>query len=74
MNILYLLVPIALTLAGAGVYGFIWAVKHGQFDDVHTPAVRIILEDEEESSETASGAPEQQGTGRTSTSHPSPAP
>lgn len=46
MTILYLLVPIAILLAGAGVWAFIWAVRSGQFDDVETPAIRILLDDE----------------------------
>jgi cbb3-type cytochrome oxidase maturation protein len=46
MNILYLLVPLALILAGLGVWGFWWAVRDGQFDDVDTPALRILLDEE----------------------------
>lgn len=46
MAVLYLLVPIALLLAGAGVWAFFWAVRHGQYDDVQTPAIRVLLEDE----------------------------
>lgn len=46
MNVLYLLVPLALVLAGAGVLGFRWAVRSGQFDDTETPAIRMLLDDE----------------------------
>jgi cbb3-type cytochrome oxidase maturation protein len=46
MNILYLLVPIALLLAGIGVVAFRWAVRSGQFDDVQTPAIRMLLDEE----------------------------
>lgn len=46
MNILFFLVPLALLLAGISVCGFWWAVRSGQFDDVRTPALRILLEDE----------------------------
>lgn len=46
MTILYLLVPLALVLAGAGVAAFFWAVRSGQYDDVQTPAIRILLEEE----------------------------
>ena len=46
MNVLYFLIPLALLLAGLGVYGFYWAVRSGQFDDVETPALRILLEEE----------------------------
>lgn len=47
MNILFLLVPLALLLAGAFVAAFFWAVGDGQFDDVATPAVRVLLDDDE---------------------------
>jgi cbb3-type cytochrome oxidase maturation protein len=46
MSILYFLVPLAILLAAAGVWGFLWAVRSGQFDDVQTPAIRILLDDE----------------------------
>lgn len=47
MSVLYLLVPLALVLAGVGLLGFRWAVRSGQFDDVETPAIRMLLDDEE---------------------------
>jgi cbb3-type cytochrome oxidase maturation protein len=50
LPILFVLVPVALLLAGLGVYGFLWAVRSGQYEDVDTPALRLLLEDEETSS------------------------
>lgn len=47
MTVLYLLVPLALLLAGFAVYTFVWAVRDGQFDDLETPAVRMLFDDEE---------------------------
>ena len=46
MNVLYFLVPLALILAAVGVAAFIWSVRSGQFDDVETPGVRVLFEDE----------------------------
>ena len=46
MNILYLLIPLALLLLGGAVWAFFWAVSSGQFDDLDTPAVRVILDDD----------------------------
>ncbi len=46
MSVFYVLVPVALLLAGAGVLAFRWAVRDGQFDDVETPALRMLMEDE----------------------------
>jgi len=47
MNILYVLIPLALLVLGAAVWAFFWAVGSGQFDDLDTPAVRIILDDDD---------------------------
>ncbi|MBS0195166.1 MAG: cbb3-type cytochrome oxidase assembly protein CcoS [Planctomycetes bacterium] len=45
MTVLYIVVPLAVLLAGCAVGAFIWAVKGGQFDDVDTPAHRAIQDD-----------------------------
>jgi len=50
MNVLYLLVPVALLLAAAGVAGFLWAARSGQFDDVETPALRMLIDDDRNAS------------------------
>ncbi len=47
MNVLYILVPLALALALCGVAAFRWAVRDGQFDDVDTPPLRILIDDED---------------------------
>ena len=47
MNILYFLVPLALMLAALGVWAFVWSVKSGQFEDVETPGMRILFDDED---------------------------
>ncbi|OZC02437.1 cbb3-type cytochrome oxidase assembly protein CcoS [Rubricoccus marinus] len=46
MIVLYLLVPLAIALAGAAVLAFRWAVRDGQFHDTDTPALRILLDDD----------------------------
>ncbi len=46
MTIVYFLVPAALLLGGAFVGAFVWNVKRGQFDDLETPAHRILMDDE----------------------------
>jgi cbb3-type cytochrome oxidase maturation protein len=40
------MVPLAILLAAAGVVGFIWAVRGGQYDDVDSPAHRAIQDDD----------------------------
>lgn len=46
MNILYFLLPIALALGGGFLISFIVAAMKGQFDELETPAHRMLFEDE----------------------------
>jgi len=43
----FVLLPLALVIAAIAVGFFIWAAWSGQFDDLDTPAVRILFDDEE---------------------------
>ena len=45
MNILLLLIPISLLLLGAAIWAFVWAVRRGQYDDMETPALDILVDD-----------------------------
>jgi cbb3-type cytochrome oxidase maturation protein len=46
MTILFALIPLAILLLIFAIWAFFWAVRSGQFDDLDTPAVRILLDDE----------------------------
>ena len=46
MELILVLLPLALLFAGLAVALFIWAVRKGQFDDLETPAMRILFDDE----------------------------
>ena len=46
MSVIYVLLPVALILAGVAVYAFIRAARSGQFDDLETPAHRILHDDD----------------------------
>ncbi|MFT5735617.1 MAG: cbb3-type cytochrome oxidase maturation protein [Planctomycetota bacterium] len=48
MSVIYIVLPMALVLGGAALGAFLWAVKQGQFDDLDTPAMRVVLEDDVE--------------------------
>jgi cbb3-type cytochrome oxidase maturation protein len=47
VSAVFIALPIALLLALAGVIAFIWSVRSGQMDDLETPAVRLLGEDDE---------------------------
>lgn len=46
MNILLFLIPVSMVGLGIALWAFIWAVKRGQFEDMDTPALDILREDE----------------------------
>ena len=45
MSVLYVALPIALLLGGTGLLCCLWCIARGQFDDLDTPAVRILVDD-----------------------------
>jgi len=47
MSILLLLVPLALMLLIVAIAAFAWAVRGGQFEDLETPALSILADDED---------------------------
>jgi cbb3-type cytochrome oxidase maturation protein len=46
VNILVYLVPIALSLGLIGLAGFMWSLKHGQYEDLDGAAWRAIQDDD----------------------------
>jgi len=42
MSVLFIALPVALVLVTASITAFTWAMRRGQFDDLDTPAVRIL--------------------------------
>lgn len=46
MEVLVILVPLALGLGLAGLAGFLWSLKSGQYDDLDGAAWRAIADDE----------------------------
>lgn len=47
MSVIMIMIPAALLLAGLAVLAFILAAKSGQFDDLDTPAIRAIFDDDQ---------------------------
>lgn len=46
MSILLMLIPLGLLLVGVAAWAFAWAVRRGQFDDLDTPALDILRDDD----------------------------
>lgn len=45
MSAFYLLIPVSIFVAAGFLGAFIWAVKSGQYEDSHTPSLRILFDD-----------------------------
>lgn len=50
MSVIFILISASLFVAIGFLLAFLWAVKHGQFDDNYTPSIRMLLD--EKKSET----------------------
>lgn len=46
MSVLFVVVPLALVIVAVALAGYLWAVRSGQMDDLETPGVRVIRDDE----------------------------
>ena len=51
MAVLAFLIPIAIAMVFIAVLAFGWASRNGQFDDLETPALRILFDDDPRSQE-----------------------
>jgi cbb3-type cytochrome oxidase maturation protein len=56
MSILYIMIPTALLIAGGAIWLFIRAALAGQFDDLDTPACRMVTDDDPIAPTRQSGA------------------
>lgn len=48
MDLLWAMVPLSFVLLSIAIWVFFWAVRHGQFDDMDSPAHRILFDDDEQ--------------------------
>ncbi|MCC6675831.1 MAG: cbb3-type cytochrome oxidase assembly protein CcoS [Phycisphaerales bacterium] len=47
MSVIYIVLPLAIIIASAAVLAFIWAVRRGEFDDLDTPPLRMLFDDDD---------------------------
>ncbi|WP_081675041.1 cbb3-type cytochrome oxidase assembly protein CcoS [Daejeonella oryzae] len=47
MGILYFLIAVSILIALIFLAAFFWAMRNGQNDDLETPAIRILFEDDQ---------------------------
>ena len=46
MSVIIILVIVGIVVTGLFLIGFIWSVKSGQYDDMDSPSVRILFDNE----------------------------
>jgi len=46
MSVMILLIAFSLLLAGGFLIAFVVNTRKGQYDDTHTPSIRILFDDE----------------------------
>lgn len=54
MSALAILIAVSLMVAIGFLIAFIWAVKNGQFEDMHTPAIRMLFPSRRKKTENSS--------------------
>ena len=47
MDILYLLIPLSMLVAGLLIWGVFWSVRSGLYDDPDGNAHRILMDDDD---------------------------
>jgi cbb3-type cytochrome oxidase maturation protein len=58
MSVLYVALPAALLLGGAAMLACVACIRRGQFDDLETPAVRMLIDERPIADRDRSGPPE----------------
>lgn len=48
MDIIYVLIPLSILIIFIAVSVLFWAIKSGQFDDMDSPAHRILFDDDDQ--------------------------
>lgn len=47
MSVLFIVLPLALIIVMVAVGAYVWSARSGQFDDLDTPAMRMLHDDGE---------------------------
>ncbi|OUT62271.1 MAG: cbb3-type cytochrome oxidase assembly protein CcoS [Rhodopirellula sp. TMED11] len=60
MSVLYIALPIAILLGAGGLIACLYCIKDGQYDDLDSPSVRMLIDDEpvQQAAESDADAPE----------------
>jgi len=45
MSVLYIALPVAILLGGVGLMACLYCIRSGQYDDLESPSVRVLIDD-----------------------------
>ncbi|QDT09557.1 cbb3-type cytochrome oxidase assembly protein CcoS [Planctomycetes bacterium K23_9] len=58
MSVLFIALPLALLLGAAGVTACVYCIRDGQYDDLDSPPMRILVDEQKKSRpEDSDGTP-----------------
>jgi len=57
MSMLFIVLPAAVLLASLAAAAFVWAVRQGQFDDLDTPPLRLLGDEDDDDLPGTPGTP-----------------
>lgn len=60
MSVLYIALPVAVLMGATALVACIRCIRGGQFDDLETPAVRMLIDDQAVDGETEQVASERE--------------
>lgn len=46
MTVIFVVLPLAVVFSALAVGAFLWATRRGQFDDLTTPALRVLHDED----------------------------
>ncbi|MFN7169363.1 MAG: cbb3-type cytochrome oxidase assembly protein CcoS [Pannonibacter sp.] len=55
MEVLLYLIPVAVGLGALGLFGFLWSLKSGQYDDLEGAKWRVLADDDLPESQQPNG-------------------
>jgi len=70
MNIILVLIPVTLLIVAVAIVIFFWAVNHQQFDDLDSPGVLPLMEENEAVVPVVKSIVDEDGEGHPSQIHP----
>ena len=72
MTVLFVVVPVALLLVAVAIAAYVGAARRGQFDDLVTPALRVLHDDPPARDAAPAARAEAPSPGRDLSSGPAP--